>query len=268
MIWVARQRSENRDKAYELWLNWRGEMPLTDIAEKLGVSDGQVRKWKCQDKWTLEARVDSKGNVTVHNGNVTKRRGSPFGSSNGTGGPIGNKKAAGHKGRNNPGNQNAAKHGLYSKYLPRETYEIAKGISGMSPLDILWGSICMKYAAILRAQKIMHVEDKDDMTKVLKRTKDASGTTSVSREREYELQFAWDKQGAFLQAQAKAMRVLTDMIKQYEEMCKSEAATEEQQLRIAKLRIEVDAMKNSQDKDDDVRIIDDLEVNDDGCEAE
>ena len=247
---MSRARSENRDKAYELWLNWHGKMALTDIAEKLGVSDGQIRKWKCQDKWTLEARAGTKGNVTVEKGNVTKRRGSPFGSSNGTGGPVGNKKAVGHKGRNNKGNQNAARHGLYSKYLPRETYEIAKGLSGMSPLDILWGSICMKFAAILRAQQIMYVKDSDDTTKVLKRVKQGKG----SSEMEYELQFAWDKQGAFLQAQAKAMKTLVDLIKQYDEMCKSDMATEEQKLRVDKLRAEVDALKNNQGKDDHIEI--------------
>ena len=243
---MSRARSENRDKAYELWLNWHGKMALTDIAEKLGVSDGQIRKWKCQDKWTMEARAGTKGNVTVHNGNVTDKPGPPFGSSNGTGGPVGNKKAVGHKGRNNKGNQNAARHGLYSKYLPRETYEIAKGLSGMSPLDILWGSICMKFAAILRAQQIMYVENKEDCTERI-----VSSGEDVTV---YSYQEAWDKQGAFLQAQAKAMKTLVDLIKQYDEMCKSDMATEEQKLRVDKLRAEVDALKNNQGKDDHIEI--------------
>ena len=76
------------------------------------------------------------------------------------------------------------------------------------------------------------------------------------------------KQATFLQAQSKAMKALSDMIKQYDELCQSEAATEEQRLRIDKLRIEVDAMKNSQGNDDEVKIIDDLEVSDDGDTAE
>ena len=266
------KRSEKRDKAYELWLNYKGDISLKNIAARLDVSDSLIRKWKSLDHWSLDDRGIGNGNVTVKDGNVTKNinGGAVYGNrySAGHGAPKGNKNSVGHRPSVPLRNHNAMKHGLYAKYLPKETFEIAQAVDDMSPLDILWSNICMKYAAILRAQKIMHVEDIDDMTKVLKRTKDASGTTGVSREREYELQFAWDKQGAFLQAQAKAMRVLTDMIKQYEEMCKSEAATEEQQLRIAKLRIEVDAMKSGQDKDDDVRIIDDLEVDGNGCETE
>lgn len=45
-------------------------------------------------------------------------------------------------------NTNAVKHGLFSKYLPAETLELVGNIEMMSPLDILWENICLKYAAI------------------------------------------------------------------------------------------------------------------------
>lgn len=48
---MARPRSPNRDKAFQLWENSGRKRKLKDIAEKLGVSEEQVRKWKNQDKW-------------------------------------------------------------------------------------------------------------------------------------------------------------------------------------------------------------------------
>ena len=56
-------------------------------------------------------------------------------------------------------NTNAVKHGLFSKYLPAETLELVGDIEMMSPLDILWENICLKYAAIIRSQKILFVKD-------------------------------------------------------------------------------------------------------------
>ncbi|CAH2213249.1 phage terminase small subunit-related protein [Tepidibacter aestuarii] len=47
---MARVRSPNRDKAKEIYLNSKGLVNLKDIAEKLGLEDSQIRKWKSQDK--------------------------------------------------------------------------------------------------------------------------------------------------------------------------------------------------------------------------
>lgn len=70
---MPRARDPNRDKAYKIWKEHKGEKKLKDIAEELGVSDTQVRKWKSQDKW--EQKI--KGNVTIPKRNVTKPQGKP-----------------------------------------------------------------------------------------------------------------------------------------------------------------------------------------------
>src|SRR5690625_653287 len=62
------------------------------------------------------------------------------------------------------GKQNAIKHGLFAKYLPKETLEIMDSINEIKPLDILWANIQMQFASIIRAQQIMFVENKDDHT--------------------------------------------------------------------------------------------------------
>lgn len=71
---MARVRSPNRDKAYEIYKLNNGEILLKDIAAQLGVKDTQVRKWKSQDKWEEKLKgtlLNKKRNVT--NKKVTKK---------------------------------------------------------------------------------------------------------------------------------------------------------------------------------------------------
>ena len=72
---MARVRSPNRDKAYEIYKLNNGEILLKDIAAQLGVKDTQVRKWKSQDKWEEKLKgtlPKEKRNVT--NKKVTKKK--------------------------------------------------------------------------------------------------------------------------------------------------------------------------------------------------
>lgn len=211
---MPRQRSPSRDKAKQMWLDSGKKMPLKDIAAELGVSESQIRKWKNQDKW------EHVGKVTLPNskGNVTKRQGAPKGNKNavGHGAPLKNK--------------NAEKHGFFSKWLPKETLEIMQAIECKSPIDLLWEQITLQYTAIIRAQRLMYVQDREDMS----REKTMESETATA----WEIQQAWDKQASFLTAQSRAMTTLNSMIKQYEEMLKGDLATEEQRTRIAKLKAE------------------------------
>lgn len=67
---MARVRSPNRDKAYEIYKLNNGEILLKDIAAQLGVKDTQVRKWKSQDKW--EEKL--KGTLPINKSNVTNKK--------------------------------------------------------------------------------------------------------------------------------------------------------------------------------------------------
>ena len=51
---MARQRSPNRDKAFEIYKQNKGNIKLKDIAEQLNVSEGTVRSWKNRYKWDDE----------------------------------------------------------------------------------------------------------------------------------------------------------------------------------------------------------------------
>lgn len=249
---MARARNPDRVKAEELYLKNKGNIELVKIAEIIGRPAGTVRGWKSKDKWDnkLNGTFQKKGNKNTERSKKEK------------GGQPGNKNAVGHGAP--PKNKNAEKHGFFSKYLPEETIDIIQEIQEKDPIDLLWDNITIQYAAIIRAQKIMYVTDKEEMIKELKKSKvktsnrTTTKTTSESTEEEYEwaFQFAWDRQATFLQAQSRAMAELRNMIKQYEELLNAnrDMATEEQRLRIEKLKADIDKVSDP-DKDKPIEIL-------------
>lgn len=48
---MPRERSPNRNKAFEIYKENKGNIDLVEIAKTLGVSDGTIRGWKNKDKW-------------------------------------------------------------------------------------------------------------------------------------------------------------------------------------------------------------------------
>lgn len=270
---MARARSPSRNEAFEIYKQHNGEILLKDIATQLGVKDTQIRKWKSQDKWEENLKgtlPKNKRNVTNKKdtkkvkktskradcGNLNKlnEKSSKTNSTSLGGAPIGNKNAVGNiGGPGGPiGNKKAETHGFFSKYLPDDTLEIIEEIQEKNPLDILLEQITIQYAAIIRAQKIMYVKDKNEMIKEIKKHKD----TEFGEEIEYEFQFAWDRQATFLNAQSRAMGELRSLIKQANAMINEnpELASEEQKLRVDKLRAEIGRL-SSDDLDDELHII-------------
>ena len=231
---MPRPRSPNRDKALQLWLDSGRKRQLKDIAAELQVSEEQIRKWKNQDKWDKVTLPNAKGNVTNHKG-----------------APVGNQNAVGHGAPKQ--NKNAEKYGFFSKYLPEETVSIIQEMP-TDPLDILWDQVQIAYAAIIRAQSIMYVRDQKDVTITKIGHKDGETVT----EERWEVQQAWDKQGNFLQAQARAQKTLEGLIKQYDELLHKnwELASEEQKARIAQLRAQTDKLTgNNQELEDMEEIV-------------
>lgn len=217
---MARARDPNRNKAFEIYKEHKGNIDLVEIASQLNISPGTVRGWKSKDSWN-----DKLNGTFQKNTERSKRK---------KGGQPGNKNAEGHGGTGPPENKNAEKYGFFSKYLPDETKEIFDAIEHADPLDLLWHQIQIAYAAIVRAQRIAYVKDHQDRT--INKIGEKDGET-VSEER-WEVQEAWDKQNNFLKAQARAQAELSRMIKQYDEMLHAnwELATEEQKTRIQSMK--------------------------------
>ena len=128
----------------------------------------------------------------------------------------------------------------------------------MNELDILWSNIQLQFAAIIRAQNLMHVKDQSDKT--VEKVEEKDGNVVGER---WEIQQAWDKQATFLSAQSRAMKTLESMIKQYDEMLHKnwDIASEEQKerlelLKVQRKKLEMDA--GTEDDDEKVVIVNDI----------
>ncbi|MGZ9652124.1 phage terminase small subunit [Bacillus cereus] len=253
---MARQRSPDRNKAYEIFKEHNGDITNRKIAELLSTSEKTVSEktvggWKSKDGW-----IDKLNGVLHKNERSTpkkdteyskKKPGAPKGNKNAVnnrgGAKKGNKNAVGNSGGAAPlRNGNAATHGLYRKYLPQEIYDLKEELKeelkeavNNDSLSIIWDSIMLQYTQIIHAQRIMFVRDKEEITKELRKKK----LTESGFEEEWEIQFAWDKQASFLNAQSKAMSTLVTLIEKYDRL----ANTEEQKLRIEKLKKEIASIK-------------------------
>lgn len=243
---MPKAKNAKADEALELF---RQGFKLVEIADRLGVPPGTVRRWKSIYGWESE-RSEKIPSV--------RKRGAQPGNKNSKGGP--------------PGNKKAEKYGFLSKYLPSETKEIFDAVAEADPLDLLWHQIQIQYAAIIRAQKIAYVKDQHDKT--IEKVEEKDGNVIGER---WEVQQAWDKQENFLKAQSRAMSTLANMLRHYEQMLRDrgENVTEEQRLRLDKLRAETERIRRSSDpdQDDGVEIINDAPRQENGqdlghCDSE
>lgn len=230
---MPRKPDQRIEEAKELFLQG---MKLVEIAKRLELPEGTVRRWKSSYKWDSE------------------RSGKDNERSRKKGGQAGNRNAAGHGAPKK--NKNAEKHGLFSRYLPEETFDILQEVPE-DPLDILWDQIRLAYAAIIRAQRIMYVNDREDKT--IEKVSDQQGKIIGEK---WEVQQAWDKQANFLKSQARAQGELRSMIRQYDELLHKnwELATEEQRERIAQLKANTERIRTNsgtEGEDDGVEIIND-----------
>ncbi|HDR7671769.1 TPA: terminase, partial [Bacillus wiedmannii] len=173
---MARQRSPDRNKAYEIFKEHNGDITNRKIAELLSTSEKTVSEktvggWKSKDEW-----IDKLNGVLHKNERSTpkkdteyskKKPGAPKGNKNAVnnrgGAKKGNKNAIGNPGGSAPlRNGNAATHGLYRKYLPQELYDLKEELEeaiNNDPLSILWESIMLQHAQIIHAQRIMFVNN-------------------------------------------------------------------------------------------------------------
>jgi uncharacterized protein YjcR len=221
----------------EIRREWESSsVSFKELADKHEVKDSTIRSRKNREKWQRNnATQRKKKNVATKKNAATPQRKSQ-------GAPKGNKYAAGNRGNPNPTkkfterNSAALKHGLFSRYMPKETLEIMNQIEEATPADLIWFQIQIQFSAILRAQEIMFVESKDEMIKELKKRKD----TEYGEEIEYEFQFAWDRQATFLNAQSRAITELRSSIKQFEEMAHVD---DERRLKLEQMRLSIDKTK-------------------------
>lgn len=222
---MPRQRSEERDKAFKIYKEHNGKIANREIARQLGIPEKSISGWKVKDKWDTQL-----------NGVLQKNKRSTPKKINKGGAPKSNKNAVGHGAPHK--NTNAERHGFFSRIFPDdpETMAIVNSIETKNPLDIIWENIVIQYTAIARAQRIMYVKNQEDMTKERSGSSFGERSDSVT----YTIQFAWDKQASFMQAQSRAIKTLEGLIGRYEDMIEKYEhkglLVEEHRLRIEKIK--------------------------------
>ncbi|MEX1447401.1 phage terminase small subunit [Enterococcus sp. C76] len=190
-------------KKYELAKeDYEKGLKYREIADKYGVSVSTVKSWK--------SRYWSQEKVAIKDATIPNNRGAP------------------------DRNKNAIKHGLFANWLPSETLEIMNEVATSKPEEIIWNNIMIQYTAIIRAQKIMYVAYDDSLSKEVSKW----SSSDIGSSEEYAIQYAWDKQANFLNAQSRAMGTLSNLIKQFV------AIADEQDER----RIKLDLMSNQIEK--------------------
>ncbi|MCZ8480243.1 phage terminase small subunit [Bacillus subtilis] len=230
------------EKHIQAYKDYVKGMKYKDLAEKYGVSVNTIKSWKQRHGW--ERKKGAPIEKSVH----TKKGGQP-----------GNKNAVGNNGGAPQKNQNAVTHGFFSKFLPEETLEIMEEIQERSPADMIWDQIQIQYAAIIRAQKIMFVSDKEEMIKELKKKRSLISEVSEIEEEEYEFQFAWDRHATFLNAQSRAMGELRGLIKQFDQLAHE---ADERRLKLEQMRLNIEktrAVVKNGGADIKVEIVNDLD---------
>ncbi|MDT3762986.1 phage terminase small subunit [Priestia filamentosa] len=217
------------------------KITLAALAEKHDIKIGTLKSRKSREGWSRDpTKKDATQNKKVASTQDAKPKRKRSGNPN-------------PKNQFTKRNKAAEKHGLFSKFLPEETQEIMDAMLEFSSTDLIWQQIQLQYAAIIRAQQIMFVKDKDDMTKeenfyMRSSSNKTTGKSSSSQETEqhgYLVQFAWDKYANFLVAQSRAMAELRNLIKQFDEQAHID---DERRLKLEAMQVNIDKSKAQLDK--------------------
>ncbi|PGC72614.1 phage terminase small subunit [Bacillus wiedmannii] len=215
---MARQRSPNRDRAKEIYINNNGNITNKSIAELLGEKEKTVSNWKSRDKWESNVVLQTNECSTTNKRGAQKK----------------NRNALGNKGGSAPKqNSNAVTHGFFRKHFPEDVADLAAEIMEKNPIDMLWENITIQYTAIIRAQRLMFVKDQEDMSREIKKETDM-GT-------EYEIQFAWDKHANFLNAQSRAMSTLSSLIRDFDKLANID---DERRAKLNLMNAQIDKIRN------------------------
>ena len=259
---MARVRSPNRDKAYEIYKLNSGEILLKDIAAQLGIKDTQVRKWKSQDKWEQKL----KGTLPINKSNVTNecdnkkiskcsKEADFINSKNDTnkdiiitkktnstnlgGAPKGNKNALGNKGGNGGpvGNKKAVTTGefetIFFDTLDKEELNLVDK-TPFEKMDLLKQEIQLLTVRERRMLKRIEVLKEKDMTIVYLKSGTEKGMDTELNEYEGTLGQIQNIEEALTRVQDKKQKAI-DTLHKFE--------IDEQRLELSVMKLELEIMK-------------------------
>ncbi|GIP10411.1 PBSX phage terminase small subunit [Paenibacillus macerans] len=71
---MPRERDPNRNRAKEIWIEYDGNITNRQIAELLGVDEKKIAVWKQRDKWNVVQQTDSSEKSVVQQKSKEKKR--------------------------------------------------------------------------------------------------------------------------------------------------------------------------------------------------
>ena len=71
---MARERNPNRDKAFEIYKENKGDIDLVEIASQLDTPGGTIRGWKSKDKWDKKLGLERNGTEQKKERNVPQKK--------------------------------------------------------------------------------------------------------------------------------------------------------------------------------------------------
>ncbi|MEK4170978.1 hypothetical protein MHI22_05320 [Lysinibacillus sp. FSL L8-0312] len=250
----------NWDEIKQEWETTK--ITLAKLAEKHDVPLGTIKSQKSRDTkngnpWVRDATkikkvatISSKDATEPHNdeilqdeppkkdGRVKKRSGNP-----------------------NPQNQFTKRnraamiHGLRSKFLFDEQVEIMEALQDFDVVDQLWLQIELSFSAIIRAQKIMWVEDPFDHLKEISGEMDAEGMSKT----DYKVIYAHERYESYIKAQTRAFAEHRNLVKQFMDLTTEDderrLKLEQMQLNMEKTKTDIElskiAIRKENGEDDD-----------------
>lgn len=243
--------AENYELAYT---DYKNGMKQKDIAAKYNVTintvkSWQQRKWKDMDTNSVQEKVCTPKNESMHtskvdvheNGNVGVVQDEP---------PKKDGRVKKRSGNPNPQNQFTKRnraamiHGLRSKFLFDEQVEIMEALQDFDVVDQLWLQIELSFSAIIRAQKIMWVEDPFDHLKEISGEMDTEGMSKT----DYKVIYAHERYESYIKAQTRAFAEHRNLVKQFMDLTTEDderrLKLEQMQLNIDKTKAEINKLEN------------------------
>ncbi|MGE7954820.1 phage terminase small subunit [Lysinibacillus xylanilyticus] len=230
------------------WLQIKEEYETTDItlkalAEKHDIKLGTLKSRKSREKWSRDVTEKDATKTTkvatISSEDATKPdsveiiQGEP---------PKKDGRVKKRSGNPNPQNQFTKRnraamiHGLRSKFLFDEQVEIMEALQDFDVVDQLWLQIELSFAAIIRAQKIMWVEDPFDHLKEISGEMDAEGMSKT----DYKVIYAHERYESYIKAQTRAFAEHRNLVKQFMDLTTED---DERRLKLEQMQLNMEKTK-------------------------
>ena len=230
---MARARDPNRDKAFEIYKEHSGDITNRKIAEMLNVDEKKVAVWKQRDKWNVVQQTDK--NVVQQKDNIADESTEIINDAP----PKKDGRVKKRSGNPNPPNQFTKRnraamiHGLRSKFFFPEQIEIMEALQEFDIVDQIWLQIEISFSAIVRAQKIMWVEDPFDHLKEVSGEMNGDSISKI----DYKIIYAHERFESYIKAQSRAMAEHRSLVKQFLDLTTED---DERRLKLEQMQLNIE----------------------------